>query len=108
MLDWFLAILISLNENKFVFEEFRHASVKYSLESPTVSLAEVYFPSLAICNMNILRRSFIEAILEDAGLKELNVGYEELKHIVFLVFIFGGDYQPTDRDNKIIDSKIMP
>ena len=57
--------------------------------------------------MNILRRSFIEAILEDAGVKELNVGYEELKHIVFLVFIFGGDYQPTDRDNKIIESKMM-
>ena len=60
---------------------------------------------MAICNMNILRKSFVEAILEDEGIKALDVHFDELKHIIIAVFIFGGDYNPTDRDNKIIESK---
>jgi hypothetical protein len=37
-------------------------------------------------------------------MKRLKVSYTELKNIIFSVFILGGDYQPTDRDNEIIDS----
>ena len=89
----------------FCFAEFRDATVAYNLESPTVPLDEVFFPSMVICNMNTLRRSFMDAILSDEGIKQLGVSYSELKNIIFSVFILGGDYQPTERDNKIIDSK---
>ena len=91
----------------FLLQDFNNATVKYSLVSKTVSLDEVYFPSMAICNMNSLRKSFVEAILEDVGIKALEVHFDELKHIIFSVFIFGGDYQPTDRDNQIIESKLV-
>ena len=77
----------------------------YNLESPTVPLDEVFFPSMVICNMNTLRRSFIEAILKDDGIKKLGVTYSELKNIIFSVFIQGGDYEPTQRDTDIIDSE---
>ena len=85
--------------------EFRDATVAYNLESPTVPLDEVFFPSMVICNMNTLRRSFIEAILKDDGIKKLGVTYSELKNIIFSVFIQGGDYEPTQRDTDIIDSE---
>jgi hypothetical protein len=74
------------------------------LESPTVSLDEVYFPSMTVCNMNILRRSFIEAILDDEGVSKLGIEYGELKKLIYAVFIFGGDYTPSERDNEIIES----
>lgn len=85
--------------------EFRDATVAYNLESPTVPLDEVFFPSMVVCNMNTLRRSFIEAILSDEGIQALGVSYNELKNIIFSVFILGGDYIPTKRDTEIIDSK---
>ena len=89
----------------FQNKEFREATVAYNLESPTVPLDEVFFPSMVICNMNTLRRSFIGAILEDKGIQQLGVTYTELKNIIFSVFILGGDYQPTERDTNIINSK---
>ena len=93
-----------IREDNFnVIPEFQNSSVKYSLESPTVSLDEVFFPSLTVCNMNLLRRSFVEAVLQDEEVKKLGVEYQELKKIIFSVFIFGGDYQASERDTEIID-----
>ncbi len=88
------------------YVEFQNTTVKYNLESTTVSLDEVYFPSMTVCNMNILRRSFIGAILEDEGISKLGVEFGELKKLIYSVFIFGGDYTPSDRDNEIIQSNI--
>ncbi len=86
--------------------EFQNTTVKYNLESTTVSLDEVYFPSMTVCNMNILRRSFIGAILKDEDVSKLGVEFGELKKLIYSVFIFGGDYTPSDRDNEIIQSNI--
>jgi len=60
---------------------------------------------MVVCNMNTLRRSFIEAILNDKAIQDLGVTFNELKNLIFSVFILGGDYQPTDRDNEVIDSE---
>jgi predicted DNA-binding ArsR family transcriptional regulator len=38
-------------------------------------------------------------------MKNLGVSYTDLKNIIFSVFIQGGDYEPTERDTEIIDSK---
>jgi len=56
--------------------------------------------------MNILRRSFIGAILKDKDVSKLGVEFGELKKLIYSVFIFGGDYTPSDRDNEIIQSNI--
>jgi hypothetical protein len=61
--------------------------VSYNLQSPTVSLEEVFFPSVVVCNMNTLRSSFIYSLLEDDKFKALNVSYYELKKIIHLVAI---------------------
>ena len=88
-----------VNDRQFDFDlEFRDATVAYNLD-------EVFFPSMVVCNMNTLRRSFIEAILSDDSMKSLGTSFNELKNIIFSVFILGGDYTPSKRDLEIIDSK---
>jgi hypothetical protein len=44
-----------------------------------VSLEEVFFPSMVICNMNTLRRSFIYSLIEDPKMKAINTTFTELQ-----------------------------
>jgi|688.fasta_scaffold1454935_1 hypothetical protein len=89
----------------FSTTEFREATVSYNLQSPTVSLEEVFFPSVVVCNMNTLRSSFINSLLDDQKLKDLNVTYYELKKIVHLEFIDGDDYKMSNRELQIVESE---
>jgi hypothetical protein len=59
--------------------------VRYSLESATVPLDEVFFPSMVVCNMNTLRSSFVYSMIEDATMKAINVTFSELHKIIHLV-----------------------
>jgi hypothetical protein len=86
--------------------EYLDASVAYNLGSATVPLDEVYFPSLTLCNMNTLRRSFVHSLIDDPKLQVLNVSFQELKKIIHLVFINGDDYQLNSREIGIVESKI--
>ena len=95
-------IIIQLN-----FSEFREATVRYSLDSATVPLSEVYVPSMTICNMNTLRRSFIYSLIGDETLQAINVTFNELQKIVHLIFIAGEDYQLSDREIDIVESKFL-
>ena len=55
--------------------DFSRATVSYNLESPTVPLSEVFFPSIALCNMNSLRKSFILNPLKACCTWKLFLGY---------------------------------
>ena len=77
------------------------------MESATVPLDEVYFPSVVACNMNTLRSSFIHSLIEDEALKAIQVTYYELHRIIHLIFIAGEDYQPSEREKEIIESMIL-
>jgi len=81
------------------------ASVTYKLESSTVPLNEVFFPSVVICNMNTLRKSFIADIIKDPGLTALNVTFKELKRIVKQVYILGEDYELSEREMEIVEGE---
>jgi hypothetical protein len=81
--------------------------VSYNLFSPTVPLGEVIFPSVTVCNMNTLRRSLVYTLLEDPDIKDLNVSYSELKKIIHLVYIDGGDYELNNRETLIVDSEFI-
>jgi hypothetical protein len=75
------------------------------LDSATVSLDEVYFPSMVLCNMNTLRRSFIYSLIDDPKLKELNTTFPELQKIVHLIFIAGEDYVLNEREELLLEGK---
>lgn len=49
--------------------EFLDATVSFNLVSATASLRDVFFPSVVVCNMNTLSKSFIKTIQEDPDLK---------------------------------------
>ena len=87
------------------FPDFQESSVAFNLFSPTVPLTEVIFPSLTICNMNTLRRSLVLTLIDDPALKDLGVTYSELKKIVHLMYIDGGDYELNDRERAIVESR---
>jgi hypothetical protein len=89
----------------FSNSEFREATVQYNLDSATVSLDEVYFPSMVLCNMNTLRRSFIYSLIDDPMLKELNTTFPELQKIVHLIFIAGEDYVLNEREELLLEGK---
>jgi hypothetical protein len=55
--------------------------------------------------MNTLRSSFINSLLDDQKLKDLNVTYYELKKIVHLEFIDGDDYKMSNRELQIVESE---
>ena len=80
--------------------------MSYRLDSATVPLNEVFFPSVVICNMNTLRRSFIQSLVQDEKLKSFNVTFGELKKIVHLLFIEGEELQLTVRETEVIESKL--
>ena len=56
--------------------------------------------------MNTLRRSFISSLIQDESLKAIDVTFSELQKIVHLIFIAGEDYQLSDREKDIVESKI--
>jgi len=68
-------------------------------------LDEVYFPSITICNLNNLRRSFIYSMINDEKLKALNVTFSELQKVIHLVFIVGEDYEMTPREKLMVEGK---
>ena len=74
--------------HSYYISEFNETTISYQLESPTVPLNDVYFPSVVLCNMNILRKSFIHSLMNDPFLKNIT-NYEELFHLVDEHFIQG-------------------
>ena len=49
--------------------EFQESTVSHNLESRTVPLDDVFFPSTLVCNMNNVRRSFIVEVIQDPQVK---------------------------------------
>ena len=76
----------------------------YNINSPTVSLDEVYFPSVAICNMNNLRRSFIKS-LETDQIIQSRIGEIDLEDLIDDVFLSGKKYELSETEEEIIESK---
>ena len=89
-----------------IISEFLEATVSYELESPTVSLEDVFFPSVVLCNMNILRQSFIMALMKDPDLKS-RTSYEELFLLVDEHFIQGIKENLTEKEEVIKKSNIF-
>ena len=80
------------------------ATVSYELESPTIPLDDVYFPSVVICNMNILRKSFIMALMKDPVLKSMTT-YEDLLQIIDDHFIQGTKANLSQREEQLKESE---
>ena len=87
-------------------KDFLDSHVAYNLDSPTVSLENVFFPSLTICNMNTLRKSFITSLMTDAKIQK-EIGTNELKRLVDDVFISGGDGDLSQEETNILELSLI-
>ena len=88
------------------FLEFTDSTVVYNIKSPTVDLNSVYFPSVVVCNLNILRRSFIMSLLNETKLGQ-NVDFVQLHSLIDNGFLSGGNIELSNEEQDIINSKPM-
>ena len=77
----------------------------YNIKSPTVNLDRVYFPSVVVCNMNVMRRSFITSLLNETKISQ-KVDFAQLHDLIEDVFLSGGKTQLSDNEQEVIDSNI--
>ena len=72
-LFWLTILIVSIGSLIYLMtvniNEFLDATVSFNLVSATASLGDVFFPSVVVCNMNTLSKSFIKTIQEDPDLK---------------------------------------
>lgn len=84
--------------------------MSYNLESPTVALDDVFFPSVVVCNMNQLRKSFIQSLMTDPVLKNLTT-FDDLLILVNSYYIKGVklDLSPEEKliTDQIFASKVF-
>ena len=80
------------------------STVAYNLDTPTVSLEHVFFPSVTLCNMNALRRSFIVSLMKDEHVEE-KTNYQQLHALILETFISGGKDELSSEEAEIIDRK---
>ncbi len=65
--------------------DFARSTVSYDLATPTHSLDDVLFPSLLVCNINLLRGSFVRGIMQE--LKNSSSSYYDVHNLLQRVFI---------------------
>ena len=102
----YFTFLVHLFIIKSIFPDFFESTVVYNIDSPTVSLDYVYFPSVTICNMNNLRRSFIHSLMSDENIRQMT-NTNSLKILIDDVFLSGGKHELSKEEEKLIDSKLI-
>ncbi len=88
-LFWLVIILLSAGLGLFVvgtnIGDFASSTVSYDLDTPTLSLDGVFFPSLVLCNMNQMRSSFVWALVKDPIMKGRT--FMEIHQLLEKVFV---------------------
>ena len=100
----FCTNILNGSSNHFFVLEFIDSTVVYNIKSPTVDLSNVFFPSLVVCNLNILRRSFIISLLNETKIDQ-NIDFVQLHSLINNLFLSGGNSELSVNDQDIIDSK---
>ncbi len=107
-LFWSFVIIMTMGTSALFMrsniEEFTDTTVAYNLESPTVPLDDVFFPSVAFCNMNSLRKSLIHTLMKDPVVSQKTT-FVELRNLIDAVYITGGKKSITEKETDLINSK---
>ena len=80
-LFWFIVVIFSLSLSGYLIyantKSFMNTFTTISTNDKSKDLNDVYFPSLVICNINPLRKSFIYWIhenLQQSGMTDISIG----------------------------------
>ena len=61
---------------------------------------------MVVCNLNILRRSFINSLLNETKIGQ-NVDFVQLRILIDNFFLSGGNIELSNEEQDIINSKPM-
>ena len=61
---------------------------------------------MVVCNLNILRRSFINSLLNETEIGQ-NVDFVQLRSLIDNFFLSGGNIELSNEEQDIINSKPM-
>ena len=61
---------------------------------------------MVVCNLNILRRSFINSLLNETKIGQ-NVDFVQLRNLIDNFFLSGGNIELSNEEQDIINSKPM-
>ena len=78
---WSFSVIVSLvfgvSYMIFHIQEYRNSMPITSLENVTIPLSDVYFPSIAVCNINQVRQSYFEELGVDLRKEFVNRIYQK-------------------------------
>ena len=89
-------------DNPHLPSDFQASTVTYQLVSPTYPLDDVIYPSIALCNLMTLRKSFIQTLLTDPALQKMT-NFTQLSQLVYDYFITGNEVNLTSAESKIVN-----
>ncbi len=109
MVFWSLVVVASIVAVGYLMvlnvQEYMQASVSFNLETPTLSLDEIFFPSAVVCNMNRLRKSFLKELQLDTSVNgggDVNVTFDVLHDLVESVYIRGLERNKTAEEERLL------
>ena len=84
--------------------EFQKATIVFDIESMSIPMEELYFPSVVLCNKNTLKQSFIKSLLSNENLRELT-NVDELTNLLIEAYISGSKTEFNMVEEKILNCK---
>ena len=106
-LFWTLVISASMGALSFLshqaISEYNDSTIKLDIKDRSAPLDEAFFPSVALCNINPLRKSFIYWLADNLKLDGGEVSVSELFRVIGYNFFKTSNESISDEDAALLD-----
>ena len=106
-LFWTLVILSSMGALSFLsyqaITEYTDSTIKVEIKDRSAPLDEAFFPSVAICNISPLRKSFIYWLADNLELEGEKISVSELFRVIAHNFFKTSHQSISDEDTALLD-----
>ena len=106
-LFWTLVILSSMGALSFLsyqaITEYTDSTIKVDIKDRSAPLDEAFFPSVAICNISPLRKSFIYWLADNLELEGEKISVSELFRVIAYNFFKTSHQSISDEDTALLD-----
>ena len=84
--------------------EFYKATVVFEIESMSIPMEELYFPSVVVCNKNTLKQSFLRSLMSNDKLGQLT-NFDEFTELLIGAYISGSKTHFDTKEQQILNGK---
>ena len=106
-LFWILIILGSMGALSFfsneAITEYTDSTIKVDIKDRSAPLDKAFFPSVVICNISPLRRSFIYWLADNLELEGNKISVSELFRVISYNFFKTSNKKISDEDAALLD-----